>query len=314
MSDAHAGATGAVVTGAVWRKRMQDLSRNVGRPHAPLFAPLALAAAAQIEAIPVAEMVRDATRLRKNASEMRRILGLSAVVCAVPSAMELEAVGAAVSDDWPPRVIGVPGGVLGELDVAAITASPRLRASVEATRQIAAADASEPVLVAALTGPATLRAQLRTAGALTDAETGYDYVGRLLATLARLYAEAGVHVLQLHETVLPDEAEVDEWKGALGTAGNVARFHRIPPLLVFDNAGLAPPWPAQAVACPTPQQHAGAMPRAHGRAWSVGVSAWPPGQLANEAASERYVTTVADLPADTPVASLKASVERVCGG
>ena len=44
------------------------------------------------------------------------------------------------------------------------------------------------------------------------------------------------------------------------------------------------------------------------------MSAWPPGQLANEAASERYVTTVADLPADTPVASLKASVERVCGG
>jgi acetophenone carboxylase len=300
------------VTGAVWRKRMQDLSRNVGRPHAPLFAPLALAVAAQIEAIPVAEMLRDATRLRKNASELRRILGFDAVVCAVPSALEWEAAGAAVSGDWPPRVLSVPPGAPGELDSAALAASPRLAASLDATRQLAAADASDPVLIAALTGPATLMAQWRAAGgAEVDAEAGYDHIGRLLATLARLYAEAGVHVLQWHESERPDEADFDHWKGALGTAGNVARFHRIPPLLVFAGPAPAPVCPPQAVPCPTLAQQTAAPPRAHGRAWASDPATWPP--LPGETAGERYLTTVTDLPADLGIATLKARVEQLRG-
>jgi acetophenone carboxylase len=255
-------------------------------------------------------MVRDDTRLRKNITELRRILGLDVALCAVPSAMELEAVGAIVSDDWPPQVSAAGSLGLGEVDAPALAVSPRIHAALEATRQIVAADSSEPVLVAALNGPATLLAQLRSAGVETDAETGYDYVGRLLAALARLYAEAGTHVLQWHETTLPTEDDIDCWKGALGTAGNVARFHRIPPLLIVDAAD-APAWPAQAVACPTAAQHAGAMPRAQGRAWSTEPAAWP--VLPGETASERYVTTVADLPADLPVAALKACVERARG-
>ncbi len=144
-----------------------------------------------------------------------------------------------------------------------------------------------------------------------DSEAGYDYVGRLLATVVRLYAEAGAHVLQWHETSLPLDEDIDFWKGALGTAGNVARFHRIPPMLVVD--GAAPPvWPVQAVACPTLQQHAAAMPRAHGRAWGTDVSQWP--ALPGESAGERYLTTLVDLPADVSVATLKACVERARGG
>jgi acetophenone carboxylase len=294
------------VTGAVWRKRMQDLSRNVGPAHAPLFAPLTLAVAAQVEAIPVAQMVLDATRLRKNVTELRRILGLQATVCAVPSAMELEAVGAPVSDAWPPKVLAAPP--LGELDARTIAASPRVAASLEAVRQLAAADTSEPVLVVALSGPATLVAQLRAAGMNGPGETSYDFVGRLLATLARLYAEAGAHVLQWHESELPDEADLDDWKGALGTAANVARFHRIPPLLVFADDLVAPAWPAQAVACPTAGQHPGAMLRAHGRAWPSDAARWE--ALSGSLAGARYLTTVADLAAELSVARLKACVEQ----
>jgi acetophenone carboxylase len=299
------------VTGAMWRKRMQDLSRNVGRPHAPLFAPLAFGVAAQIEAIPVAQMAADATRLRKNLTELRRVLGLNAMVCAVPSAMELESLGARVSNDWPPRVVAAPRNFSGEVDADAVVVSPRLAASLEAVRQIAAADTSEPVIVAALTGPASLLAQLRCVGADIDAEAGYDYAGRLLATLARLYAEAGAHVLQWHETALPADSDIDAWKGALGTAGNVARFHRIPPVLVVDVEGVAPAWPAQAVACPTPAQHAGALPRAHGRAWAVDLAKWS--LLPGDDASERLVTTCGELAADTPIAALKSQVEKARG-
>jgi len=298
---------GDAVTGSVWRKRMQDLSRNVGKPHAPLFAPLALAAAAQVEAIPVAQMVRDATRLRKNVTEMRRILGLDAAVVCVPSAMELEAVGAQVSSDWPPRVVGGPAAAFGEIDVDALALHPRVHASLEATRQIAAADTSEPVIVAALTGPATLLHQLRAADVSIGSDTGYEYVGRLLATLTRLFAEAGAHVLQLHESVSIHEDDVDEWKGALGTAANVARFHRVPPLLVLSADCVPPAWPAQTVACPTLGQ-AGTTSRAHGRAWGIDPDAWP--TLGGETAGERYVTTTADLPADLAVAALKRAADR----
>lgn len=299
------------VTGATWRKRMQDLSRNVGRPHAPLFAPLAFGVAAQIEAIPVAQMAADATRLRKNLTELRRVLGLNAVVCAVPSAMELESLGADVSDDWPPRVVAPPTNFGGDVDAAAVAASPRLAASLEVVRQLAAADTSEPVLVVALCGPASLMAQLRSVGADMDAEAGYEYAGRLLATLARLYAEAGAHVLQWHETTLPADSEIDAWKGALGTAGNVARFHRIPPVLVVDVEEAVAAWPAQAVACPTPVQHPGAMPRAHGRAWTADPANWS--LLPGDNASERLITTSAELATDTPIAALKSQVEKAHG-
>jgi hypothetical protein len=151
---------------------------------------------------------------------------------------------------------------------------------------------------------------LRERGADLDDETGFDFVGRGLATLARLYAEAGVHVLQLHEGVPAQEAQLDAWKGALGTTGNVARFHRIAALLVLDTPSV-PGWPAQLAACPTPRQHAGAMPRPHGRAWGGDPSNWP--ALPGETASERLVTTVVEVPATLAVADVLANVQRVRG-
>lgn len=278
----------------MWRKRMQDLSRGVGRPHAPLFAPLLFGVAAQIEAIAPEAMARDATRVRKNVGELRRMLRTDVVVCAVPGSAEAEAMGTAV----------------GEVDPVRLAAEERVAASLEAVRQWQA-DTSEPVILAALAGPATLLAQLRAGGLDVDDETGFDFVGRGLAALARLYAEAGVHVIQLHESALPSALQADSWKSALGTTGNVARFHRVAPLLVIDAPQVAV-WPAQLVACPTPGQHSGAMPRPHGRAWSAQPSNWP--ILPGETAGERLVTTVAEVPPTIEIAQLLAEVRRVRGG
>lgn len=300
------------VSGAVWRKRMQDLARNAGRPHAPLFAPLAFAVAAQVEAIDIERMVLDGTRLRRNALELQRVLRTDAVFCAGPSAMEVEALGARADfAHWPPRLDGsMDAPDTTQIDPQKLAASPRVAASLDAVRQLGS-EVSEPVVAAAFTGPATLAGELLAAGCVLDDDTLWDFAGRLLAAFARLYAEAGAHVLQWHERSLPDPGSEDRWKAALGTAGNVARFHRVPPLLVVEEPGM-PAWPAQAVPCPTWRQHPASVPRAHGRAWAPDPGTWP--LLATDGSDERLITTTSEIEATVAIAGLKRQVERVRGG
>ncbi len=297
-------------TGAVWRKRMQDFARHAGRPHAPLFAPLAFAVAAQIEAIDVGRMTLEGTRLRRNVLELQRVLRTDAVFCAAPSAMEIEALGASVDcGSWPPRPVGSIPDSPGEtgIDPRKLAASPRVAASLDAARQLAS-EASEPVIVAAFTGPATLVGELRSAGSALDEDEIWDFAGRLLAAFGRLYAEAGVNVLQWHERSLPDPSSEDLWKAALGTIGNVARFHRVPPLLVVEaTSSLA--WPVQVLPCPTWQQHPAPVARAHARGWAPDPAAWP--VLPAEGSGERSITTTSEIEPTLAIADLKRHVDRV---
>jgi len=277
----------------MWRKHMQDLSRGVGRPHTPLFAPLLFGVAAQLEAIAPEAMAQDPTRLRKNVGELRRMLRTDAVFCSAPSDAEATLLNAVGTDLTPEQ----------------ITAHPRLGASLESIHQWQA-DLSEPVIAAALTGPASIAAALRASGCHEDPELLFDHIGRGLAVIGRLFCEAGIHLLQWHETVAPAGEEIDFWKGALGTAGNVARFHRVPPVLVLNTAST-PPWPPQAVPCPSTSQHANPMPRPHGRAWPSEPEQWL--ALPGGDTNERLVTTLAEVPTQTNAATLLADVRRVQG-
>ncbi|MBI5277713.1 MAG: hypothetical protein HY854_14770 [Burkholderiales bacterium] len=277
----------------MWRRRMQDLARGAGRDHAPLFAPLLFGVAAQIEAIAPEAMAEDATRMRKNVGELQRMLSTDAVFCSAPG--EAEAM-----------VLSQHGQ---EISPGMLAAHPRIAASLEAAKRWQA-DSGEPVVVAALTGPATLAARLRARGVAADDETLFEHVGRGLAGLARLFCEAGVHVLQWHEAALPGEAQSEHWRAALSTVGNVARFHRVPPVLVVQ--GAAPPsWPLQAVACPTHDQQPAPLPRPHGRAWDSDPAAWP--LLPDDTAAERLVTTVGEVPADADLQTLMAQARHVRG-
>jgi acetophenone carboxylase len=285
---------------------MSGLARGVGKPHSPLFMPLLHGVAAEIDALPVVDFVNDATKLRKGLSELRKVLGTCAIICAVPSAMEAEALGAEVGMEvWPPVVGRGPGAAISGIDdpVATLLENSRVRASLDATRQLADLEPGDVVLAAVLTGPATLLAQL---GMSAPDEDIYEFIGRAIAGLARLYAEAGIHALVLHEAVVP--SAFDAWRGALGPIANMARFHRVAPLLVFEREPPADDaWPAQLVACPPAGQGGSFAGRAHGLAWPGDPAAWGDA-LPDGDDNTRVVLTTGEPGSDVRIETLRTQI------
>jgi len=289
-----------------WRRRMAELARGAGKPQAPLFAPILFAVASQIESLPIAEFVGDAAKLGKGLSELRRALGINSIDVAVPSAMEAEALGAAVElSNWPPRITAMPARESLDLDdpAAGFADCARLQASLEATQRLAASEASQPVLIAVLTGPAALLRQLAPDARGADLENLYDFAGRALAALARLYAEAGVNVVALEEAAVPDAA-VEAWHNALSPIANVARFHKVPPLLYFTgSAPAADAWPSSCIACPSIDVAAAHAGLPHAVAVTADHQRWS--ALPDGADNTRLVLTLGEVPASVTVADLR---------
>ncbi len=272
----------------------------MGKPHAPLFAPLLYAVSAQIEALPPTEVTADPTRLGKCLSELRRVTGTAPFVVAAPTAMEAEALGADVDrQTWPPKVVACAGeGVieLGEFDDV-WSRSEALAASLETCRRLSTTQQGEPVFLAALTGPASLLAELFGRDAVPGA-AAYEFVGRALSALSRQFAQSGVSAILLCERELP--ADVGAWSAALNTISNIARFHRIPALLAFD--GVAPgEWPSATVPCPAPEQQA-SIEKPHGLTVSTEPGSWA--ELVGNTGSARVVFTAREVDAGTSIEAL----------
>lgn len=278
-----------------WHKYIKDVARNPAKAHPRLFAPLLMACSAQIEAISVADMVNDGTRIRKNLSSLARMLPLSALACTTPSALEVEALGATLDyQQWPPVIASAAplGTLAGDVDIQNRVRSQRLGASLDAVRQLVAGDAQGPLLLAALTGPATLAGQLRHGNPDSSREGLYGLAGQVLAYLARQYAEAGINVLQLHEAAPPAD-EVSSWKDALRTVGNMARFHRVPCVVIFDTSAPASGVAPLLAACPGGDSSApGTEPAPYGMTWPSSPDSWP----TTLPEGPRLITTAGDAP------------------
>lgn len=290
---------------APWRRRLSELGRGLGKPHAPLFAPLLYGICAQIEALPPAEVTADPARLVKCLGELRRVLGTAAFVVAAPTAMEAEALGSEVDRAvWPPRLTApAAADVIALTDFADIwPRSEALSASLETTRRLSKTQSGDPVLLAALTGPASLLAELMGEEAVPGADA-YEFVGRALSALSREFAQSGVSAILLCERRLP--TDLDGWNAALSTISNIARFHRIPALLAFD--GVEPfEWPPSTIACPAPGQQA-AIDKPHGLTVSAEPSTWA--ALAGNTGSARAVFTAREVAADFSIEDLCEACE-----
>lgn len=275
----------------MWRKRMQDFSRGMGKPHEPLFAPLLFGVAAQIESISPEEMALDGTRIRKNVGELREALGGNTVFSCAPNAETFKGLSPLEGDDHH-----------------CFVSQPRFEASLDAVRQWQA-DTSEPIIGAAFFGPHRhLLHVIEQQGALSDTALWYEHIGANLAAVVRHFSEAGVHLVQWYDTMPDTEEEIQEWKGALGTMANIARFHRVTPLLILDNPNVQA-WPPQAIACPDSAQVPAAPPRPHGLAWPADPERWQ--RLSDADASSRLITTQAEVAAHISIDSLMNAVGRL---
>ena len=290
----------ADLTAEDWRKHMKDLARNPAKLHPPVFAPLLMACAAQIDAATVTEMVNDGTQIRKNLSGLGRMLCLNAIACSVPSGLEAEALGATLDySQWPPTIISAPDPA-GINDISSQTHSRRLEASLDATRQLVSGAPDGPLLLAALTGPATLMEQMRAGNPDMPEDALYELVGQALAFIARSYAEAGINVVQVHETA-NTAINNPHWKGALRTIANIARFHRVPFIVALaDNSQALTAAPLLA-ATPAPEADT------YGQLFDADPAQWP----SNWSPETRWISTAGDAPANFDLARLMQIVQAL---
>jgi uroporphyrinogen-III decarboxylase len=237
------------------RARVRLLARS-GRAQPGLFAPLVLAQAAEIEALPLREFLGNPTKLAKGLTALHQALATDAVVTAGADGLLAEAAGAEL--DWstyPPVVVSHPGagGTLPAEMAEQAATHPRVEAAVEATARLATTLPGDPALVAAITGPATLAAQLggewfvgAAAEGSPHVEPFMEAVGQVALTVTKRFLEAGANLVVLVEEQAPPEAVHEAWRSAVTPVANVTRFHQGAPVMVFESeapgdCGSAPP-------------------------------------------------------------------------
>ena len=114
------------------------------------------------------------------------------------------------------------------LDVDHIIGNGRVGASLEACRRLRITLDNEGIVLAAVSGPATLQKQFSVSG-VTAAEAFVEIV--------RHYCDAGTDGIIVMESAMPDDGEC--WEDGLSTARNIAVFYRAM-MYLWDMEGPLP--------------------------------------------------------------------------
>jgi hypothetical protein len=187
------------------RKRAQAIANGRGRDHRVVI-PLAFEVAARISARPLDKFRNDPGQLANGLGELQHAINADGIVCALANEMELNsAAGQGLNADT-------------------IIASGPVAASLEACSRLRQSNMDEIVLLAGVTGPATLARQF---GANLTA------AGECFANIVKAFCTSGADVVMLFEDA--DTTEDDDWKAAVKTAHNIAHFYQAS-LLAWNSA------------------------------------------------------------------------------
>jgi hypothetical protein len=251
------------------RSRARQLARHgisgrVKGTTPALVCPLVLAQAAEIEELPAGQFLTDPTKLANGLRALHGAFGTDVIVTA--AADDLAASSTAAFSSAASSRAAAAAGAAGDL-TAVVTGHPRVAAAVEATRRLAAT-AEHAALAAALCGPAQLAAQL---GRMPADPAVLEECGAVLLALAKVFLEAGAHLLLVVEAEPLSRVAAGGWRSAVTPLVNVARFRQAAAVVVLADAADAALAPRGTVVCLPPA----VAYRGQGIALEVDPAAWP---------------------------------------
>src|SRR5580700_9520993 len=237
------------------RQALKDLLQGI-QPPRPLFLPIVFSLGAKIENVPLRDFFANPTKITNALRQIRARVRSDGVACYFDPNLEAEALGATLQ--WPPN--DEPArlhrpNLPEKRELPQALRSPeeaakhsRVGVAVEVIERLQSLLRDEPLLLAGVSGPFTLAAQLlqRTESeAARRDDLPADAVELAAATITQIstkLVEAGANAIFIREEILPPitPQSAEAWASSLAPTFNIIRFYQALPILqITDTRSFA---------------------------------------------------------------------------
>ena len=213
-------------------------------PPRPLFLPIVFSHAARTENLPLRAFLANPTKITQALRQLRAHLRSDGVTCYCDPFLEAEALGATLewSASAQPSIRWPRNPLNGDLhDVNALPTRGRIPIAVEVIRRMKSLLREEALLIATLSGPLALAAQIGLPAAEGASgshipEPAVELASAAITPITTAFLEAGANVIFIREDLPAATKDFSAWASHLATTTNVIRFYGALPVLVL-NAG-----------------------------------------------------------------------------
>jgi hypothetical protein len=228
-------------------------------PSRPLFLPIVFSLGARVENVSLGMFLSNPTKISSSLRQMRSHLRVDGVACYFHPHLEVEALGAtlqSIAEGQPPGLLWPQSAPKGELPEGLRSPEQavqggRIPVAVEVIRRMNSLANRDFLLMAAVTGPLTLAAQI---SGLDRREKGrgeclsisvQGFAASVLTGVTTAFLQAGADLIVILEEILPAQSaeSYDSWVNLLAPTINVIRFYEALPVIQLTNAqGVLDHW------------------------------------------------------------------------
>ena len=228
-------------------------------PSRPLFLPIVFSFGARVENVPLGTFLGSPTKISSSLRQMRSHLRADGAACYFDPHLEVEALGAtllSLAEDQTPSIHWPQSTPRGELPKGLRSPEEavlggRVPVAVEVIRRMNSAGNRDFLLMAGVTGPLTLAAQI-TGLDQTESRRGeylslsvLELAASVLIAVTTAFLEAGADLIVMQEEILPAHSaeSYDCWLNLLAPTINVIRFYEaLPVVQLTDVQGVSDHW------------------------------------------------------------------------